>query len=140
MAKRKKFSSVERLLIATRAKYRCEYCLMLEAYSPSTFEIEHITPISKGGTNDLANLALACGGCNGQKSDKTTAIDPFTNLEVALFHPRIQIWEQHFEWSDNTLNIVGISPIGRATVELLMMNRLQLVNLRTLLMLAGQHP
>lgn len=29
--------------------------------------VEHIVPRGHGGTDDLANLALACAGCNGEK-------------------------------------------------------------------------
>ena len=29
--------------------------------------VEHIIPRSKGGTDDLENLALACKGCNNEK-------------------------------------------------------------------------
>ena len=34
-------------------------------------EIDHIHPVSKGGTNDITNLITACQGCNSGKSDKT---------------------------------------------------------------------
>jgi hypothetical protein len=32
--------------------------------------IDHITPVSKGGTNDIENLATACRDCNSGKSDR----------------------------------------------------------------------
>lgn len=54
----------------------CEYCISQEAFSPDTFSIEHITPLAKGGTNDLSNLANACQGCNNRKFTSVSAIDP----------------------------------------------------------------
>lgn len=66
MLKRKRFSATERKFIIRRAKGCCEYCQMLYDFSPDTFEIEHIISLFEGGTNELANLAFACGGCNSQ--------------------------------------------------------------------------
>ena len=30
-------------------------------------QVDHVTPLAKGGTNDLANLVLSCGPCNVAK-------------------------------------------------------------------------
>ena len=50
----------------------CFYCGDL-LYSSFDMEIhvDHKTPISRGGTNDLSNLALTCGACNLSKGAKT---------------------------------------------------------------------
>lgn len=37
---------------------------------PSSFTIDHITPITHGGTDTLDNLQAAHRGCNRDKSDK----------------------------------------------------------------------
>lgn len=39
--------------------------------------LEHIIPVSKGGTNDFENLALACFKCNHKRGDMS--IDDFMN-------------------------------------------------------------
>ncbi|OGF65671.1 MAG: hypothetical protein A2Y62_12345 [Candidatus Fischerbacteria bacterium RBG_13_37_8] len=36
-----------------------------------TWEIDHIKPLSRGGTNSIKNLALLCKSCNRRKSDRT---------------------------------------------------------------------
>jgi hypothetical protein len=45
-----------------------------------------------------------------------------------------------FGWSDDFTLIVGLTPIGRATVEALQLNREGLVNLRQVLYAMGIHP
>lgn len=45
----------------------CCYC----GKSDVKLTIDHIVPISRGGTNSLNNIALACGHCNSSKGNKT---------------------------------------------------------------------
>jgi 5-methylcytosine-specific restriction endonuclease McrA len=52
-------------------------------------EIEHIIPVSKGGSSEESNLWLACPICNSHKAGKIEAIDPVTDEVVALFDPSL---------------------------------------------------
>ena len=36
-----------------------------------SMDLDHIVPVSKGGSNELDNLQLLCRRCNGKKSDRT---------------------------------------------------------------------
>ena len=129
-----------RKAIKERANYLCEYCLCPEYFSPDPFECDHILPFSKKGKNILANYALACSGCNGLKYNATHAIDTATGQIVNLYNPRIDDWKEHFCWNENFTLIIGISPIGRATVLRLKLNRESIVNLRTALRQVGEFP
>jgi len=102
--------------------------------------VEHILPVSRGGTSDLDNLALSCSGCNGHKYNKTEALDPADGKVVALFNPRREQWQTHFSCSDDYTRILGLTSVGRATIEALQMNRPGVVNIRRLLYSIGQHP
>jgi hypothetical protein len=108
--------------VSLRAGHRCEYCRAPEAVFNFEFEVEHIIPTSLGGTHSEENLALACRACNRSKSDRIKATDSETGQDARLFHPRQDHWEQHFKIEANTAMIVGITPVGRATVEQLKMN------------------
>lgn len=57
-----------------------------------------------------------------------------------LYHPRQQKWSDHFRWSEDYTLIIGLTPVGRATVESLKLNRRSLVNLRRVLFALGEHP
>jgi HNH endonuclease len=108
-------------LVAERAVYRCEYCHAPEIVFNFPFEVEHILPQARGGSDDLNNLALACHACNLFKSDFETGQDEESQAEAALFHPRNDVWEQHFGVDVERAAIVGITPVGRATLARLQM-------------------
>lgn len=118
----------------------CEYCGSQEAYSPDTFSVEHIIPLFKGGQNELDNLCNACQGCNNRKFVSTEAVDPLTGEIVPLYNPRHDSWDDHFAWNEDITLIVGLTPVGRATVQKLDLNRKGVVNLRKLLNARGLHP
>jgi len=126
--------------VAERAGGICEYCRCPEHFSTTPFSVEHIIPRILGGTHEPENLAFACRGCNNIKFVKTNGIDPETNLTASLFHPRQHIWQEQFCWDDSLLNLTGLTPIGRATIEALKLNREEVRNLRRVLFLIGEHP
>jgi HNH endonuclease len=109
-----------RQLVRTRAAYLCEYCRLSQEFSELRFHIEHIIPRQHGGADDANNLALACPECNLHKGPNLTGIDPQTGDVVRLFHPRLDIWSDHFGYLG--LDIVGVTAVGRTTASLLDMN------------------
>ncbi len=109
-------------LVSGRADHRCEYCRAPEAIFNFPFEIEHITPISRGGTDEESNLALACRSCNIHKSNHLTGTDESTGNETLLFNPRQDKWDEHFQIDRESGAINGVTPEGRATVSRLRMN------------------
>ncbi|PDW03335.1 HNH endonuclease [Candidatus Viridilinea mediisalina] len=140
MAETPRVSAELRTLVVERARHRCEYCLSPARYATQRLSVEHVLPRAKGGQTTLANLALACQGCNNHKYNHTEATDPVSELIVPLYHPRHDRWCDHFAWSADLLVMVGITPTGRATVAALLLNRDGIVNLRRLLLGVGEHP
>jgi hypothetical protein len=118
----------------------CAYCQTAESLTVTTFEFEHIIPRSAGGETNFQNLCLSCPSCNRYKSYRKTAIDPITQEEVNLFNPQKQLWSDHFQWNQSQNEIIGLTPEGRATIEALKMNRLQLIRVRNMWVKMGEHP
>ena len=108
--------------VAERAGYRCEYCHAPEEAFNFPFEVEHIVPIAHGGSHDLDNLALACRACNTFKASFEVGLDTETQMAAQLFQPRQDIWENHFQVNLENAEIIGVSAIGRATIQRLQMN------------------
>ena len=136
----KRVTARQRQIVAERAQHCCEYCRCQARFATQSFSVEHIKPKSQGGETALDNLALACQGCNSHKYAKTEGYDPVGGERVPLYHPRQQKWSENFRWNDDFTLIVGLTPIGRATIETLQLNREGLVNLRRVLYAMGEHP
>jgi 5-methylcytosine-specific restriction endonuclease McrA len=126
--------------MAQRAGHRCEYCHAPEAIFNFSFEVEHVIPISRQGPDDDSNLALACRACNLRKSDYVTGVDEATQLEVRLFHPRQDSWDEHFRANRESGAIEGLTAIGRATIMRLDMNSAEQRSARKQWMLLGLFP
>ena len=129
-----------RTLVAEDAAHRCGYCLSVEAVIGVPFEMDHLIPESLGGRTVRENLWLCCGPCNDRKGTRISAIDAQTGQRVRVFHPRRDEWLQHFRWTANGELIEGLTPIGRATVLALELNRPLLVTARRAWVRVGWHP
>jgi len=132
--------SALRQRVADAARHRCGYCLTNEQVVGALMQIDHIIPEALGGSSGEENLWLACALCNAHKGCKVATLDPVTGEIVRLFNPRTQAWYDHFAWQAEGTLIVGRTPIGRATVIALRLNRPTLVKARRLWVEAGWHP
>jgi len=126
--------------VSEQARFRCGYCLTAEAIIGAPMEVDHLIPEADGGETIEENLWLACPFCNDHKNHRLVGFDPDTNEVVRLFNPRTQIWAEHFTWNAESNRVFGLTPIGRATVVTLQMNRPLLVHARTLWVSVGWHP
>jgi 5-methylcytosine-specific restriction endonuclease McrA len=69
--RRREASSMKRLRIYMRDKYRCQYCG--EKKTAGELTLDHILPRSRGGDNSPVNIVTACLQCNNRKRDRTPA-------------------------------------------------------------------
>ena len=118
----------------------CAYCQTAEDLTATTFEFEHIVPFSAKGETAFENLCLACPMCNRYKSDQVRALDAETLTEVSLYHPQQDRWAEHFSWNEDATEIIGLTPVGRATIVALKMNRPQMIRVRHIWVAMKEHP
>jgi HNH endonuclease len=137
---RNKISESIQQQVRDRANYLCEFCHANERWQYVRFTVDHVIPFSLGGNDRLENLTLACFHCNRRKTNHLTGIDPASQIEVPLFNPRQDSWQEHFIWAIDGLSIVGISAIGRATVAALLLNRERVIPIRAADLAIGRHP
>jgi hypothetical protein len=115
-------SASSRRTVRERAQLRCEYCHADERWQFIRFTIDHIRPQSAGGSDDVDNLAFACRNCNERRGNRGEGRDAETGVVVPIFNPRRELWADHFAWDAARIRIVGHTPTGRATVDLLDLN------------------
>lgn len=127
-----------RALVAQRAGFTCEYCLLAEADAFHAFHIDHIVSLKHGGTTEVDNLAFACPFCNRNKGSDVGTILPETGEYVRFFHPRLDSWSDHFFLEEGVIH--AVTPVGHATVNILRFNEPQTVEDRRLLIRIGRYP
>src|ERR1700689_2087305 len=86
-------------LVRLRAASLCEYCRISERLTLAEHEIDHVIAIKHGGQAVAENLALCCTVCNRFKGSDIASIDPETGQLTPLFHPRLDRWSDHFEFT-----------------------------------------
>ena len=102
--------------IARRANHHCEYCQAPEVVFNFPFEVEHIIPIYKNGTNDPSNLALSCRSCNLHKGIQISGILADTEQTIRFFNPRVDQWENYFKVNEETGEIIGLKMNGKTQI------------------------
>lgn len=127
-----------RRLVIQRSGDRCEYCGISQIGQVATFHIDHVIPVVAGGETTPDNLALACVSCSLRKGARQEIEDLETGETVNIFNPRQQSWNKHFHWEG--VQVVGLTPIGRATIKALDLNRATMLAIRAEEELLGRHP
>lgn len=105
--------------VVSRARRRCEYCLVFEDDTYVGFQIDHIISEKHGGPTETENLALACLFCNLNKGSDVGSLDE-SGIFSRLFHPRLDRWNEHFRFEGP--RIEGTTTVGCVTAKLLRFN------------------
>ena len=86
-------SAAVRIRVMKRDRFQCSYC-----GAPGTdaeLEVDHIIPVSRGGSHHMSNLTTACRGCNQEKSDGTMERRP--TPKVAAYNGLIGFYLHTFK-------------------------------------------
>ena len=127
-----------RLLVAERAGFACEYCLVGQDDLIFSCQVDHIISLKHGGKTVAENLAYSCLPCNVSKGSDVGSIVSSQGKFTRFFNPRRDNWSDHFSLSDGI--ILPKSLIGEATVRIFQFNAPERVLRRRLLATAGRYP
>ena len=127
-----------RRLVAERADYLCEYCLIAEEDTYFGCEVDHIISVKHGGATEAENLAYACAFCNRHKGSDIASISQQTGALVRFYNPRIDRWADHFELDG--AHIKSVSDIGEVTARILRFDDTEQILEREALSAIGRYP
>ncbi|MEM8717973.1 MAG: HNH endonuclease [Cyanobacteria bacterium P01_G01_bin.39] len=98
-SERQPISKSIRFEIFKRDKFTCQYCG--NKAPDAILHVDHINPVSKGGTNDLLNLITSCADCNLGKSNRTladTTIIDRKRTQMDELQERRELIEMMMDW------------------------------------------
>lgn len=99
---RKPIPKKTRFEVFKRDKFTCQYC---GAQAPDVIlEIDHIKPVSKGGTNSIMNLVTACKACNSGKTNRELSDDTVVKVQkqrLDELQERREQLQMMLEWRDS---------------------------------------
>jgi len=127
-----------RRLVAIRADYLCEYCLIHENDTFFGCQVDHIISEKHGGQTETDNLAYACAFCNRAKGSDIGSIISGSGTLIRFFNPRTDLWFEHFALRE--IMIVPLSSIGEVTVRILNFNDSERLLERQNLRALGRYP
>lgn len=73
-----------RKALMLRDDFTCQYC----GESPGALTLDHIVPLSRGGSTSWANTVAACAKCNARKGNRTPE-EAGMQLRRQPFQPRL---------------------------------------------------
>lgn len=102
-----------RFEVFKRDSFICQYC---GRSAPNvTLEVDHIEPISKGGTDDILNLITSCKDCNRGKSnirlDENSVIEK-RKKQLDELQERSEQLEMLLEWERGLLQLNSYATTG----------------------------
>lgn len=106
-AKRKPLSKSVRFEVFKRDSFTCQYCG--RSAPDVVLEVDHIIPVSKGGTDDLLNLVTSCRDCNRGKSARKLSDDTVVQKQKAQLDELNQKREQMemmIKWKKSLLQLM----------------------------------
>ncbi len=106
--------------VRQRAGERCEYFHLPAKFFEAPAQTDHIIPQKHGGATTSDNLPFSCFFCNSYKGPNLSGIDEESGEITRLFHPRRDVWVEHFRWQGAAL--AGHTAVGRATIAVLNIN------------------
>ena len=127
-----------RRLVAIRADFLCEYCLIHEDDTFYGCQVDHIISVKHGVPTEPGNLAYACTFCNRQKGSNIGSILSQTGEFVRFFNPRVDRWAAHFRLDGSTIE--PLTGIGEVTARILGFNTIERLLERETLVMMHSYP
>jgi 5-methylcytosine-specific restriction endonuclease McrA len=84
LSTRKKIALGIRQAVLEKSGYKCVYCGSLE-----NLQVDHITPVARGGSDDISNLQTLCSRCNSNKGASLEDDEPVIDEREIRYYAMI---------------------------------------------------
>ena len=64
---RRKLNGHEKRIVGARQSWKCAHC---DEMLQSTYEVDHVVPLHRGGDDDVSNCHALCKNCHAQKTQR----------------------------------------------------------------------
>ena len=116
--KRKGISKKKRFSVFKRDDFTCQYC---GSHPPNVvLHVDHIHPVSKGGTNEEENLITSCFSCNNGKGAETLDVAPIsTEKKIEIQKEKLDQYEGYLRLVDAKSQLINdlIGQVDEAYTE-----------------------
>ena len=126
-----------RQVVAARANFLCEYCMVAEADTFYGCEVDHIISLKHAGSSEPDNLAYACALCNRSKGSDIGSISGAGEF-TRFFNPRLDHWVGHFVLEQAVIR--PLTAIGEVTARILEFNKGARLHEREEMVRFGKYP
>lgn len=96
-------SAQARLRVLIRDRFTCTYCGVKG--TDAELHVDHIHPVSKGGSNHMSNLTTACRTCNSEKRDKVGVVPSLR--QTGWLHMWLHTWRISPSTGEYGINLQG---------------------------------
>ena len=99
---------------------QCAYCGMEMSPTARVGHLDHVVPVSEGGSNHVSNFVLSCPGCNGDEKrelDWEIFLRNSAGSEFELRCARIQAWLDQGTDDQRQLTEIELAVLNRVTGE-----------------------
>ncbi len=115
--------------VRRRYRGRCGYCDVAEAETGGELTVDHYQPTSAGGDDSEDNLVYCCFRCNSYKGDFVPTPEDMHH-GFRILHPLLDDLTLHLRENPHIGALEPLTETGRFHIDLLYLNRPQLIELR----------
>lgn len=116
-SERKWFTTDEKEYMLNKSDYRCCHCGKTIG-NKMGFTVEHVVPISKGGTNDMVNMVALCKECNHEKGNDVVQVQEYYKYLKPCYMEKLLKYSERYLYSVKWIDNNNFIPYDKIELEI----------------------
>lgn len=114
---RKWFAPEEKDFILSKSHGRCCHCGKKISVGKD-FTVEHVIPLSKGGTNNISNIVALCKDCNDAKQDRIIEPEDYLKYLDDMYKQEVIDNQNKYYEEYNWFSQRNFIPVDKRTIDI----------------------